>query len=347
MKRTNRYEILSTTTELLTKHMDLKLLEHLRGVELDAALVTSYNNAKNELLAHIRSQVEHISTIESLTQCFVDACFGFGALGMRQDMIHSRLVGVSKTGQAAMLEALEKDVKEDITLWGLGTESDFGSDAFNLSTEAFDSNCFSLSSEDNDAKTLAFVYLLDYMLSNGIELNLTSVAMNFQFFSCLRYIIKSNWAERPLAGYFDEDDKYILHGADMKFIEIFACKLRVLMSQAGTKRAEHFKSLQIKQYLHELAVQVYCECDVVKPLTVYAEIEHLIAVSESSRGITQDDYKDATYSARFTVTRRYSSQGVSYELNTEGLKSLAYLLEVLGLGGLQEVNVIIDKIRVM
>jgi len=345
MKQTDRYQILSTTTNLLIKHMDLKSLEHLRGEELSAALVSSYNNAKNDLLSHINKQVEHIGTIEALTQCLVDACYGFGALGMRQDLLHKKLVGANKTGAEAMCDAIEKDVKEDITMWGIGTESNFSSDAFNLSNEAFGNNRFSLSSEDADEKALAFVYLLNYVVDNHIKLNLTSVAMDFQYFSCLRYIIKNNWAEHSLAGYFNEDGDYVLHGADTDFIGIFAEKLRELLAQAGTKRAEHFKSLQIKQYLHQLLIQAYSGCSNVQPLAVYTEIEQLIAVNESSNGITPTVYEDVQYSSRFAVTVRHSAQGVAYELDIEGLTGLADILEALGLISLQEVNVIVSKIK--
>jgi hypothetical protein len=347
MKHTDRYEILITTTNLLTK-MDIKSLEHLRGEEVETALKSTYCDAKNELLAHIRQQVEHIGTIEALTQCFVDACFGFGSLGMRQDRLQIKLLGESKPGQDALYDAITQDIKQDNMhdIGWLALDADCGhQDALNLSQEAFDSNRFSLSSEDMDEKAMAFVFLLDYMLGNGIELDLTNVAQDYQYFSCLRYIINKKWSERSLAGYFNGDGDYVFDGADTDFVKIFADKLRVLLSQAGTKRAEHFKTLQIKQYLHELLVKAYSSCNEVKPLAVYTEVEQMIAAYEHPKGITQEMYEDVLYSSRFAVAVKHNAQGVAYELDIEGLMGLADLLESLGLISLQEVNVIISKIR--
>ena len=183
------------------------------------------------------------------------------------------------------------------------------------------------------------------MRDYNYNLDLTPVALDYQYFTCLKVTLGNNWAARPLAGNFDDGGDYVMQGADTDFISIFGNKLRELLSQSGTKRAEHFKSLQIKQYVQEQLIQAYSGSNSARPLAAYAEIEKLIVAHESPKGITIEDLKDAMYSSRFAITRRYSSTCVSYELDINGLKTLADILEVLSLSGLQEVNVIVNKIR--
>lgn len=347
IKETNKHGILKKATEILGK-MDIGIADQRsKGLSIDVSLEMVYKTAETALLSHVRQQVAQIKSITDLTDCLVDACYGLGAVGMRIDLLRRKLLGACKTGQEAMLEAIEKDVKDDIPLWNqcLRSEIDFESQSFNLSNEAFDSSRFCLCSENMDQKALAFICLLDYLQDYSIDLDLTGVAMDYQYSSCLKVIINKNWIDRSLAGYFDENAQYIMHGADHDFITIFAGKLRELLSQSGTKRAEHFKALQIKQYLHELIVPAYAGCSSASPLVVYEEIEKLIAAYEHPKGITQDIYEDAVYSNRFAVNVKHNVQGVSYELNREGLKGLADLLEILKMDGLQEVNVIIGKIK--
>lgn len=349
MKNADRYFILKKTTELLGNMTLDTADQRSKGLSLDVSLEMTYEIAKQELLIHIKKQVSQIKTIEELTQSLLDSCYGFGALGMHQDLLRIKLVGADKTGQEALLDAIRKDTNEDNSGNWLACprfEPDFEPrEASNLVQEAFDNNCHSLCPDDTDDKALAFLYLLDRLKDWKCNLDLTPAAQDYQYFTCLKVVLGSNWVTRPLAGYFNDSGDYVMQGVDTEFISIFANKLRELLAQAGSKRAEHFKAMQIKQYLQEQIIQAFAGNNSSRPLLVYAEIERLIAASESPNGIGQQDYEDAINSNRFAVCRRYSVQGITYELNTEGFKTLAELLEILDLSGLQEVNVIINKIR--
>jgi hypothetical protein len=348
MKNTDRFTIFKKSTELLDK-MDLGMADQRsKGISLEVSLETMYVKTKQELISHIKKQVAQIESITELTDCLTDSCYSFAGLGMRQDLLRIKLTGASKNGQEAMCDAIIKDTKPETSI-GLDwlacdhSEQSLTQEARNLCQEAFDNNCFSLYPENTNDKALAFIYFIDRLRGYNCNLDLTPVALDFQYFSCLKVILGKNWATRPLVGYFDDGGDYVMQGTDSDFIGIYANKLRELLSQAGVKRCEHFQSLQIKRYVEEQIIQAYAGNNSTRPLLVYAEIERLIAARD--KGITAEDYEDATYSNGFAITKRYDTSGMTYEINTEGLQALADLLESLELNELQEINVIIDKIK--
>ena len=344
MKQIDRYGILKKSTELLGK-MDIGIADQRsKGITLEVSLDMVYKTAEKSLLAHTKQAVAQIKMIAELTDAFVDSCFGFGAVGMRIDLLRRKLLGASNSGQVSFCEVIEKDTQIKQATWGDGfpfsdNEPEY-LNAYNLSNEAFESyHCYILSDADKGA--LAFVYLLYYMKEYSCNLNLEVAAIDLQYNSCFKVISNKNWAKRSLAGYFGEDGTYSSVGVNLEFIGIFGQAFRNLLD----KSKDYFEALQIKQYLHEQLIKVYADSNGATPIEVYVEIEKLMTAYKHPKGITQSDYEDELYSGTFAVTKRYNASGLTYELNIEGLLALAEILEALGLGGLQEVNVYIGKTK--
>lgn len=340
MNRTEGYGILKKSTELLGK-MDIGIADQ-RSKRLSLQML--YKTAESELLTYIKKQVAQVTSLKSLTDAFVDACFGLGALGMRQDLIHRKLVEASKSGQEALQEAIEKDTQTKQPTWGDGLPFSEGEpdylNAYNLSNEAYESYPYLISSDANK-KALSFVFLLYYVQEYSCDFDLTVAAMDLQYNSCFKVISNKYWAERCLAGYFSDEGTYNNEGANHEFLSIFGQAFRNLLD----KSKDYFEALQIKQFLHEQIIKVYADSNGATPLEVYVEIEKLMTTNKRPKGITQADYEAALYSSTFAVTKRYEASGLTYELNIEGLKVLAELLEALELGGLQEVNVYMGKVK--
>lgn len=351
MKQMDKFEILKKSTELMGK-MDIGTLKQLKGADLGPALKKAYKSAETALLSHTRQVVSQIKTIADLTDCFVDTCYGIGSLGLRCDLLRNKLLGEPKSGQDALSEAIEKDTRSYdgmASLANLGCETigfHFNEqNAESFSDEAYNSKNYFLHPDDINMRALTLVYLINHLLDYSIDLDLSVVSQNLQYNSCLKSITGKEWVERSLAGYFAEDDTYKINDANHEFINLFASKLNTLLSQAGAESTEYFKALQIKQHLHKQIISVYSVSSGVTPLEVYAEIDMLIATSKTSKGITQELVEDACYSRGFAVTTRYSAQGMSYELNTEGVQALADILEALKMDELHEAAMIIGKIR--
>lgn len=343
MKQTDRYGILKKSTELLGK-MDLGIADQRsKGLSLDVSLEMVYKTTETALLAHVRQQVAQIKSIAELTDCFVDTCYGFGALGMRQDLMRRKLLGASKSGQEALCEAIEKDTQSK-PVWECGLPFSEGEleylNAYNLSNEAYTSYAYIIPN-DSDKRALTFIYLLHYMQEHSVDLDLTVAAVDLQYASCLKVITNKNWANRSLAGYFGEDGTYNNADAEPELLSIFGEALKELID----KSKDYFEALQIKQYLHKLLIKVYAGSNGASPLELYVEIEKLMTASKTTKGITAEDVEDAIYSSTFAVTKKYEVSGLTYELNTKALQSLAELSESLGLGGLQEINAYIGKIK--
>lgn len=348
MKQMDRFKILGTATELMAKHMQVSVIKHLKGVDIEPALTKAYKTAETALLAYIRQQVAPIKTVSALVDSFKDSCFGLGALGMRQDLMRKKLLGSPKNGQQAFADAIDKGTKSEPIpcIAGFAGESILDDEIDNLSahylsSDAFSDNFFAHINHDTNSKALAFMLLLDYGYA-GIDLS--AVVADIKYSSCLKAITDKSWAERSLAGYHTEDDDvYVSDVINPEFIGIFASKLKVLLAQNSTSEsAEYFQALQIKQYLHKQVITAFAGFADVSPIEVYGDINRLIVAPE---GITQVAFNDVHYSTRFAVTRRYGSCGVRFEINLEALQSLVDTLKALGLGDLPEVAVFIGKVR--
>jgi hypothetical protein len=337
MKQTDNYKILATTTELLNKHMDLKAIE--KSKDVPTALKAAYQTAEHELLAYIKQVVAPIKTIPDLTATFSAACYGIGALGMRQDLIHKKLLGNPKSGECALLEAIDKDLIDnqlpDVSMPDY-VEMGFCNNAFTLCTDAF-SDYLQLINKNDNVYALCSMYLLHYTVEHDVDLDLAIVMQNTDAtMSCLRTITGSEWANRALTGYFDENGQWI-RSINTEFVGTFGRALREIFN----RDKNYFDVMQAKQMLHKQIVSVYAVIN--SPLELYGTVDRLIDANKTPQGLTQEIIDECNIA--FAVTRRYDNSGVSYKLNTEGLQSLAYTLTALELDGLQEVNVIIDRIK--
>lgn len=342
MIKKDNLKILETATELMTKHLQVSAIEQVKGVDLEQSLTKAYKSVETALLTHIRQQVAQIKTILALSDSFVDSCYAFGALGLRNDLIRTKLLGETKSGKVAFCEAIEKDTRDFLTFIACESEGFDNQNAYNLAYDAYEINFLAHLNHTTNTKALAVTVLLDYGYTG---INIGTVMQDLKFSSCLKAILDKNWAERSLAGYFDEDDVYVPNIVKPEFISIFAGKLKGLLAQSTPESADYFQKLQIKQYLHQQVISGFTMfCD-VNPVEVYHEIDRLIAASKTNNGITQVVVEDGNFNLEFAVTKKYSSHGISYEINLEALQALSSLLEVLGLGDLPEVALIIGKIR--
>lgn len=345
MQNADKYGILKKATDLLVSKMDLgTATKWAKGTCSEVALELTYKDVELELMGYIRGQVNQIKSIEALTDAFVASCYALGAVGMRIDLLYKKFIGAPKNAREALQEAITKGTQDDTPMWGDGGLHGFGcgSEKFqveNLCDEAFSTYPWRIKSDD-DARALAFVYLLYYTKDCNCDYDLDDAALDLQYNSCFKAITGKEWKNRSLAGYFDEGTYYSA-SVNHEFIGIFGEKIKELFE----KNKEYFETLQIKQYLHKALIKIFSGSNSAVPIEVYVEIEKLMTASKTATGISATDYDELDCCAGFAVNKHYEVSGLTFELNTKALQSLAELLEALGLGSLQEVNAYIGKVK--
>ncbi|MDF2537161.1 MAG: hypothetical protein K0S76_182 [Herbinix sp.] len=334
-RKTNEFKVLATATELISKHMNLKSFEQKGTAESAQALINAYKTAETSLIATIQQEIQQIKTIDSLTRFFRESCYSLSAVSLRYDLLQKMLIGKSRTGAEALREAIEDGVEEDkFPEWGVCCGDSKG---LSLSNEAFDLGA--VGACETDKRSLVTMILLDYVVNMGYTgLKVASVMADLAF-SCCRMLIDGATKDRSVIGYYEEYE-YIIEGANKTFIELFATKLNELLAHK-----ESIKALEMKQYLQDQVIMAWTGSSITKPMEVYTEIERFIATNKTTKEVSTEVVSDLSHSRDFSVSRRYGSNGVTYELNREGLKCFVELLNALGLSELQEVAMISNKIR--
>lgn len=334
-RKADGFKFLSISTDLINKHMAYKDMEQIKG-DKESSILKAYKMAESSLLSHIRQEVQQFTDIDSLTLCYRDACYGLGALRLRYDLLKDKLVKGKGTGSEALKEAIDDGVVTDDKFpeWGcLG--NNHKSD--NLIQEAFDTPL--ITPYETDKKALATMILLDFISGNNYKgLKFVSVLTDIEY-GCTKYLLEGATKDSNVIGYYDGYE-FNIDIANKEFIRIFSDALKKLLSQS-----ESVQVLEMLQYLQEQVIIAWTRHGIVRPFEVYNEVEKLLDAYKTPHGITYEIENELVYSGRFAVHTRYSETGVHYELNTNGLKAFVYLLHALGLSTLQEVSMLIDKIK--
>lgn len=339
MSRNADFMILNTSTELIGKHMNLTSFEQHKGADLEPSLIKAYKTAETALMVHIKQEVQQIKDIDILTQFFRESCYAIGALSLRYNLVKKKLIGKPSTGAEELKKAIEEGIEEDDDYYcfpHFGTRCG-NSKGFGLSNEAFEHGVFGAC--ETDKRALVTMVLLDFVLSTGYTgLKVATVVADLEF-SCAKMLFDDATKDMSVIGYYEGYD-FVFDHANKEFIGLFAGTLKKLMAQT-----ESAQVLEMKQYMQDQVILAWTGSSITKPMEVYTEIEKLISTNKTSKEVAPDVVNDLIHSRDFAVYKRFSSAGVRYELNAEGLKAFADLLEVLGLSDLQEVPIISDKIR--
>lgn len=334
MKARDDYKIFTKVTELINEHLDYTKIQQMTP-DVEVAIIKAYKSCENELLIYVDKQIRGIDTITDLVNCFRSTCYGFHALGSRSDLLESKLLGTRKEEIEILEGTIRKGIFND---FGKSWETEDPLD--NIPTigeitfdRLFDPN-------EYDRKALASMLLLDYVIDdNYTGLNIGGVIYDLQYGSCISPLLDKDWIKRPLIGYFTEDYNYVFEGINKKFTSIFVKVLRNLLN-----RDTSLETIQIKKYLHNILLTAWGRSNYSDALTVYLEIEALIAESRTRQGLTLPFIGTLNSCKNFAVKRHYDTDTIVYKINYESLQALSDMLKSLGLDGLQEASYFIDMV---
>ena len=337
MKMNDDYKVIRKTTELINEHLDYTKIQQMTP-DVEVAIIKAYKASENELLAYVDGQVRDIDTIPNLVNCFHYTCQALQALGLRADLLENKLLDIPKKETRALEEAVNKDMSGNN--WRPWPLEDHLANLPTMGEVTFDRL---FDSSFYDKKALTSIMLLDHIINNAYAgLDIGNVMYDLLYGSCIDPLLDRSWVKRPLIGYFTEDCNYIFDIANKKFVSIFGKALNNLLN-----RDNSLEAIQMKQYLHNQLLTVWGGSSLADALTVYNEIEKLIAENRTSQGLTVTFIKDLDYCKDFAVKKHYDIGAVTYEIDYKGLQALSDMLKALGLDGLQEASYFIDMVKVL
>ncbi|MCL2498821.1 MAG: hypothetical protein FWE90_00620 [Defluviitaleaceae bacterium] len=325
-----------------------------RKAEL-AKLETQYAAAEQELIDFIRKTSKQVFTVENLLVFFKDSCNAFNGLGIRFDALKERIVGTKPKSPQANFECAiysgtvyNRHYHDCDDLFRSLTENS----AHSLVQESFQESI----DINSEMKSLAAVYLMQYLTEIGRKTGTTSIENALMCVSHTQHLTEPTWAERSLLGFFeDEDDvgfnEFLIHGryrieTNKDFVRVFTNKITELFYNTRVDDKDYFAIQRLRNAVYTLAVSTYFGVlNENEPTYAFEEAMNAIriigngSVSENSLCEEEQYYGDAI------VLRRSDMCGTSYTMNAQGLKSFCEMIYHLKLDDMQGFSIVSDAIH--
>jgi hypothetical protein len=323
---------------------------------------TRYKKAEREFVGYIEGAAKPIKNAYDIVHLFRDACFGLNMLGLRFDSVYEKTQGKPKASDMVLLS---NSVRKDVTFGFSRIENDSDDlidDIFNaLPGEIIDGPLDKIDSLvitamqgaknfEYDSKTLLAVYLLQHLQKTNAKMDLGCLTCAFNLTSCANDIVRGNWKQRSVIGYFDADKSNefggeFINALNLDFVRIFTGKLDVLFL---TGAPDDYATISLKNTLYDLATVAYFNYS-NDALHAFQAVSDVIDMYSRNKTIAAEHIDGCDYRAniyRAIVLPRYDIEsGETYELNIAGLQQFVALIDALNLSDMPGFTEIAARIR--